>query len=178
MDDRPLFDPSCMGGWATLMNIAIEDPWEAMVYRELSRAADENRTCPTVTDLCVLLDCSPGGTTAGIIKRLERRGLIKVDRYQRERRVTIVATGKSTAEVRTPAPHWRTRPRPASMPSVAPTYLTAKRASMGSALVSAAQQEGMSVQEFIAELAWTGWLQREAAIQQVISGNQLENVHG
>lgn len=51
------------------------------------------------------------------------------------------------------------------MPSVSPTYLTAKRASMGAELVMAAQQEGMTVQEFIAELAWTGWQQREAAIQ-------------
>jgi hypothetical protein len=36
---------------------------------------------------------------------------------------------------------------------------------MGAELVMAAQQEGMTVQEFIAELAWTGWQQREAAIQ-------------
>ena len=147
------------------VNVAIEDPWEAMVYRSLSRAAENGERCPTSIEIATMLDCSPGGTAAGIVKRLERRGLISVERYQRERRVTIVATGKSTAQVKTPAPHWRTRPRPASMPSVSPTYLTAKRASMGAAIVMAAQQEGMSVQEFIAELAWAGWLQREAAIQ-------------
>lgn len=149
------------------MNIAIEDPWEAMVYRELHRAAEAGQPCASNADLGDTIGSinSTGSTVAGIVKRLEMRGLITVERYQRERRVTIVATGKSTAEVRTPAPHWRTRPRPASMPSVSPTYLTAKRASMGTALVMAAQQEGMTVQEFIAELAWAGWLQREAAIQ-------------
>jgi len=170
MDAGPVRHPPSVEGPAIPMNIAIEDPWENMVYRALCRAAEADERCPTSIEIATMLDCSPGGTATGIVARLERRGLIQVERYQRERRVTIVATGKSTAQVRTPAPHWRTRPRPASMPSVSPTYLTAKRASMGAELVMAAQQEGMTVQEFIAELAWTGWQQREAAIMQVAEG--------
>jgi len=91
--------------------VAIEDPWERMVYSRLYEAAEIGAPCPTVTELATMLECGEGGTTAGIIARLERRGLVHVERYQRTRRVTITETGKSTAQPANTATHWRKRPQ-------------------------------------------------------------------
>lgn len=94
------------------MSIALEDPWEHMVMRELERCANAGELCPTVTHFAVLLDCSEGGTVVGIMKRLEARGLIRVQRYQKTRQVTILATGAQTAEPKSKAIHWRDRMSP------------------------------------------------------------------
>lgn len=95
------------------LSIEIEDPWEMMVYRALNDAAEAGVKCPTCDDLADLIDTNSVASTVNVVKRLERRGLIQVQRYQRERRVTIMATGKKTAEVRAPVPHWRDRDRAA-----------------------------------------------------------------
>jgi hypothetical protein len=49
------------------------------------------------------------------------------------------------------------------MPSISPTYLETRRAKMGDLFVKAAREEGLSVQDFIAELVWAGWQAREVA---------------
>lgn len=139
----------------------FEDPWHQMAYKAFNQAAEDGVKTPTGEDLRQLLGCSALSTTVKVTKDIEKSGAIQVERYQRERRVTIVATGKSTAQVKTPAPHWRTRPRPSSMPSISPTYLETRRAKMGDLFVKAAREEGLSVQDFIAELVWAGWQHRE-----------------
>jgi hypothetical protein len=81
------------------------------VYLAYNRAAELGLPAPTCDELCELLDEGDGGpvvaTTVNITRRLEKRGLIKVRRYQRYREVQIVATGKWTADARCRTPHWR-----------------------------------------------------------------------
>lgn len=76
------------------------------VLAAVTRAAEAGEPCPTndqLANLCGFLSPS-GGSTA--LSELEKLGLIKVQRGQASRVVTIVATGKRTAG-KVPRPHWR-----------------------------------------------------------------------
>ena len=85
---------------------------DTLVYWSYFLAAEFGRTAPTCEMLAAFMDIGDGGpgisTTVLITQRLEKRGLIQVDRYQRARVVTIMSTGKSTAEPHCKTPHWRT----------------------------------------------------------------------
>lgn len=86
---------------------------DALVYWAYYVAAEFGRPAPTSDQLAEMLDLGDGGpgisTTVLITQRLEKRGLIHVVRYQREREVQIVSTGKWTAPARCRTPHWRAR---------------------------------------------------------------------
>lgn len=87
---------------------------EVRLYAELTRCAELGLPCPTADDLACLIGEEDGGaisTTVLVMQRLEKQGLIHVERYQRSRVVTIMATGKKTAEPKNKAPHWRDRIR-------------------------------------------------------------------
>lgn len=79
------------------------------IYRALFRAARQKQPCPTadmlseITGLCI-------STTVYHMRDLERRGMIRVWRYQRSRVVQIVCTGEKTAHSGDARPHWRDRP--------------------------------------------------------------------
>lgn len=77
--------------------------WEAMAYDTILSAAQAGEVCPMNLDIEMLLDCSSGSVAPSVVKRLERKGLIVVIRFQRFRRVKIVATGQWTA--RSPSQH-------------------------------------------------------------------------
>lgn len=71
---------------------------ERTTYRALAEAARAGLPCPSNIDieiLCGYNSCSMG---PALVKRLERKGLIRVERYQRFRIVEIVATGERTAQ--------------------------------------------------------------------------------
>jgi DNA-binding MarR family transcriptional regulator len=137
--------------------------WDAKAFDLIQACANNGDRAPTCDELVDATGASCVATTVNIVKRLERLGLIQVDRYQRERRITVTATGKSTAPVKTKTPHWRSRPRPVSMPSISVTYVQQRAArnrreqSIAEQFSSAAHAEGLSVQDFIAELIWAGW---------------------
>ena len=84
-------------------------PDEARVLACITDAAAAGRRFPTADDLLEVLGCESHSTTVRLVGNLERKGIIRMEVYQRERRATIVATGQQTAEVRTKAPHWRVR---------------------------------------------------------------------
>lgn len=96
-------------------------PTEAAVYRALCDAADNGRVCPNVLDLLEIIGCESLSTPSVIVKRLEEKNLIAVVRYQRFRRVQILATGRWTA--RSPSMHVERPhvPRGAGSRSPAPT---------------------------------------------------------
>jgi DNA-binding MarR family transcriptional regulator len=85
--------------------------FEGAVLAALTRAAERAEACPTADDLLEHIGFGAQSTTVAVIRRLEERGYIKVDRYQRSRRVTILATGKSTRRPENTTPHWRSRSR-------------------------------------------------------------------
>lgn len=65
----------------------------------LTKAADMGDMCPSNYVLAFACGVSAANGACVIIARLEQRGLITVQRSSRLRKVTIVATGKSTNEV-------------------------------------------------------------------------------
>jgi len=70
---------------------------ERTTYRALVTAAEAGLPCPTNIDiemLCGYNSCSMGPV---MVRRLERKGLIRVERFQRFRIVEIVASGRRTA---------------------------------------------------------------------------------
>ncbi|GHC97596.1 hypothetical protein [Novosphingobium pokkalii] len=81
---------------------------ERTTYRALAEAAEAGLPCPSNIDiemLCGYNSCSMGPV---MVKRLERKGFIRVERYQRFRIVEIVATGARTARaanMRADTPH-------------------------------------------------------------------------
>ncbi|WP_179505728.1 MULTISPECIES: hypothetical protein [unclassified Sphingomonas] len=98
---------------------------ERTTYRALAEAAQAGLPCPTNIDiemLCGYNSCSMGPV---MVKRLERKGLIRVERYQRFRIVEIVATGERTARaanMRDDTPHvpkGTHTPPPARLPTSA-----------------------------------------------------------
>jgi len=95
-----------------MSRIIAAAPWEKdmNVYRAIYIAADRGLPCPRADDLAEIIGGEEGGaisTTVLIMHRLEHRGLIQTERYQRARVVTIMETGKRTAEPRCKTPHWR-----------------------------------------------------------------------
>ncbi len=127
---------------------------EAVILAALTDAADHGRRCPTNEELGALLDFGLSAPP-GIMARLERQGLITVERYQRERRVTIVSTGKATAQVNTPALHWRDRPR--DVPAPPAHVVRERRPDTARDIMAAAQRNGRMPADFLADLVWLGW---------------------
>lgn len=90
-------------------------------YDLLVAAADAGAPAPTSDDLSAAVGANCLSSAVWLVQKLEKRGLIVVKRYQRARVITIVDTGKSTAEPpkRSRIPHWRAsgrkgKPRPVS----------------------------------------------------------------
>lgn len=137
--------------------------WEREVLACIAEAAEAGRVAPTGDELQERCGCESISTTVHLVQRLERKGLIRVERYQRTRRITILSTGKATAPVVNKTPHWRTKKRPGRLPSSSLHALKTRDPDMTMAIIKAARREGMALDDFIAELVWTGWQAREEA---------------
>ena len=129
---------------------------ELTIYRALADAAAAGAPCPTADALGALIRCASPSTTPTIVGRLERKGLIRVERYQRSRRVQIVATGDWTAEPPNQSPHWRERPK-AGVPAPARTVVAAHQPTMASEIAMWAQKRGVSLADALCDLVFVGW---------------------
>ena len=72
-------------------------PAERIAYRLIHHAAERGYPCPVNIDLEVAAGFNSSSMGPKLVRMLERRGLIRVSRFQRFRLVEIVATGKQTA---------------------------------------------------------------------------------
>lgn len=70
---------------------------ERVIYEAIFAAAENDLVCPNYLDLNEVAGYESASSSPSVVKRLEIKGLIRVVRYQRFRRVQIVATGKWTA---------------------------------------------------------------------------------
>jgi hypothetical protein len=83
--------------------------------RLIERAAEHGERAPSNDTLAGALNAASPSAGADCISRLERAGIITVRRFHNARQITIVATGKSTAEPTCKTPHHsagKTRVRP------------------------------------------------------------------
>ena len=95
------------------------------VFDILVAAVNAGEKCPSNSNLAHRIGCISTSDPSDIIRRLQRSGLITVDRGSCNRVVTIVATGKSTAGKVT-APHWRERTADVERPRPSPVRAVAK----------------------------------------------------
>ena len=65
-------------------------------YRLVERAAEAGEACPTNQAIAAHMGISSIGTASGYLSRLQDLGVIRVERGQNMRCVTILATGKQT----------------------------------------------------------------------------------
>lgn len=76
------------------------------VLAMISRAAKANEACPDNGAIAALVGASSISAAPKYLDRLEKKGLISVERFNTQRRVTIVATGDQTRIYGDPRPHW------------------------------------------------------------------------
>ena len=133
----------------------------------IAEATEAGRQAPTADDIQERTGCNSISTTVNLVRRLELRGLIEVERFQRTRRITLVSTGKRTAAVSNETPHWRKGARPRSVPAVPISYVQQRKPELAREMIVAARREGLSVQDFLGELVWAGWKARLRAMKEV-----------
>jgi len=132
----------------------------------IAEAAEAGRQAPTADDIQERIGCNSISTTVNLVRRLELRGLIEVERFQRTRRITVLSTGKRTAAVSNQTPHWRSGPRKRSAPSVPLSYVQQRKPDLAREMIVAARREGLSMQDFLGELVWVGWQFRLRAMAE------------
>lgn len=71
--------------------------YERVIFMALTEAANAGEPCPSNATLADALGRSVAWSAGDIVKRLEKRELIHVERFRNSRRVTIVTSGNSTA---------------------------------------------------------------------------------
>lgn len=82
---------------------------EDVVLAMVIKAAERGDTCPSNYELAAAIGGASASRGTEILNRLEKRGIITIERGQSSRVVTIVETGKRTAGT-VGAVHWRYRP--------------------------------------------------------------------
>lgn len=73
----------------------------------IAAAAAAGARSPTNKEIVARLSLGELNRGSLLVTEAERRGLIRVERFQRSRVITIVATGARTAEPASRVPHWR-----------------------------------------------------------------------
>lgn len=96
--------------WGTPEQLAKRAADEAAILARLTEAAAAGEPCPNNGELARLIGSAVSTHALDILTRLERRGVLAIDRRGKHRAVTIVATGQRTGDgggrwpVSSPAP--------------------------------------------------------------------------
>ena len=78
-------------------SIALLSRSEAIAYEMINQAAEQCEPCPVNIDLEIAADFSSCSMGSKMVRLLEAKGHVVVERSQKARRVQITATGKWTA---------------------------------------------------------------------------------
>lgn len=81
----------------TARGIRATDKRAAKLFALLTTCANEGRAVPSNAELANFLELEQTTSAIEALKRLERRGLVTVQRFNNSRVVTITSTGQSTA---------------------------------------------------------------------------------
>lgn len=130
---------------------------EAQVLDICTRAAEEGRPLEPTEIIMEQIGANGVATVPGVLKRLEAKGLITRNVYQRGRQVCIVATGECTAPPNDTSPHWRLRDRSNDPPAPAIQQLRQRDMSLAMQIEQEARRSGKSMAEFLADLVYIGW---------------------
>jgi hypothetical protein len=128
---------------------------EQRIYDLYVTAAAEGRPAPSIDDLSRAIDAQGAATIPGITRRLEEKGYITRQIYQRGRMVCITATGQCTLPPNDQTPHWRFRTDRVPSPAI---QTVRQRAKPIAAMIEAeARLLGKSLSDFLSDLVYIGW---------------------
>jgi hypothetical protein len=108
----------------------------------------------SIEEIMVMFGFNSYSTVPGIMRRLEVKGFIKRNIFQRGRQVCIVETGECTAAPPCTAPHWRQRTETTPTPAI---QQIRERVPMAAEIEMEARRLGKHVTEFLADLVYIGW---------------------
>jgi len=130
-----------------------------LVLDIFARDAEAGREATTNTVLAGKLGMASISGPVPYVAELERRGLIMVERFHRNRRVTIVATGKQTALPKGAKPGRWSEPalRPAPRPEAPPAPKALRQGPDGLQLVPAFVEFSPEEAEAFDEALAEGW---------------------
>lgn len=132
-------------------------PIEKRIYDACLEAAVGNLPAPSVETLTVMIGASAPSTVPGIMGRLEAKGYITRNIYQRGRQVCIVDRGICTLAPANTAPHWRLRPRTESPPTPAIQQLRQREQSLTAMIEQEARSRGVPFATMLEDLVYIGW---------------------
>jgi DNA-binding MarR family transcriptional regulator len=141
----------------------IKDPRKAeqIIYAEVVRCATLDLEMTSCDDLADMLGGAAVSTTVGILNRLEKKGVIRIKRYQRSRQVYVVELDLSTREPRNKTPHWREQERE-PVPSIHQQTLKAYNPKLAERVLKEAFKVGKTPPEFMELLVRIGFAEWEA----------------
>jgi hypothetical protein len=131
-------------------------PTENIALEALKQIASENRRA-TKAEICAAIgsDNYEGGTAPGVVNRLEDKGYVTTNRFQRGFQVCIVATGQCTALPTDTTPHWRLRTD--SVPTPAIQSVRERSKPIAAMIEAEARLLGKSLSDFLGDLVYIGW---------------------
>lgn len=127
---------------------------ERAVLSICEQAAEDGRPLESIEEIMNEVGVDGFSTVPGIMKRLEEKGFIRRNIYQRGRQVCIVATGQCTAPPKCTAPHWRLRPKSEPIPT--PAIHLVRQQSISAQIEQDARSEGKSMAEHLMSLIYIG----------------------
>jgi hypothetical protein len=128
---------------------------EQAVFDICLRAAREGRELDSIEDMRTELGALSYSTIPGIMKRLEAKGYITRQIFQRGRIVCIASTGQCTMPPHDQTPHWRVRTDRVATPAIQQVRERSKPIS--SMIEAEARLLGKSPADFLADLVYIGW---------------------
>jgi hypothetical protein len=134
---------------------------ERIALECIRQIASEGRRA-TKAEICGAIgsDNYEGGTVSGVIGRLEAKGYINRETFQRGMRLCVVATGQCTAPPRDTSPHWRLREENVPTPTI--QAVRERNKPIASMIEAEARQLGKAPAEFLADLVYIGWSEYQA----------------
>jgi hypothetical protein len=128
---------------------------ERIVLERCRAAAAAGEKAPSIEELSSEIGATGVATVPGIMKRLEAKGYITRQIFQRGRIVCIAATGQCTAPPKDTSPHWRLRTEPVPTPAI--QAVRERNKPVGAMIEAEARQLGKHHSDFLADLVYIGW---------------------
>lgn len=138
---------------------------ESICFEAIKQIISEGRKA-TIAELSAAVgsDNVYGGTVPGIIARLEAKGYITRETYQRGMRVCI--GDQCSAMPDNTAPHWRDRTRAVPIPAI--QAVRQREPELAVLIEKAARAEGKFLNDFLADCTFNGF-----RLYQDMKGEQL-----
>jgi SOS-response transcriptional repressor LexA len=130
-------------------------PIERTVLERCKEAAAAGERAPSIEELTAAIGATGVSTVPGIMNRLEAKGYITRQIYQRGRVVCITETGQCTRPPNDQTPHWRFRTD--RVPSPAIQSIRDKAKPVAAMIEAEARLLGKSLPDFLSDLVYIGW---------------------